>query len=184
MLCKDNITTVRANPTALSHRSGWKILRCEKSFCKFFRKVFRSFCEVFERFRKFFEVFASFSRLSDPFGPIGMHSDAFGSNWKRLDVFENFEFFGFLSRFSTFPDVIFTKDFLHGTISNRPIDRSTFKKGLMSTNFWLPKQIWCQKFIGRQQTSFLTSKTLTSTIFLMSAKNGREKNNILRQNMF
>ena len=67
-----------------------EILRREKSFCKFFREVFRSFCEVFQSFRKFFEVFASFSRLSDPFGPIGMHSDAFGSNWKRLDVFENF----------------------------------------------------------------------------------------------
>ena len=66
------------------------ILRREKSFCKIFREVFRSFCEVFQSFRKFFEVFASFSRLSDPFGPIGMHSDAFGSNWKRLDVFENF----------------------------------------------------------------------------------------------
>ena len=66
------------------------LLRREKSFCKIFREVFRSFCEVFQSFRKFFEVFASFSRLSDPFGPIGMHSDAFGSNWKRLDVFENF----------------------------------------------------------------------------------------------
>ena len=69
------------------------ILRREKSFCKIFREVFRSFCEVFQSFRKFFEVFASFSRLSDPFGPIGMHSDAFGSNWKRLDVFENFLYF-------------------------------------------------------------------------------------------
>ena len=66
------------------------VLRREKSFCKIFREVFRSFCEVFQSFRKFFEVFASFSRLSDPFGPIGMHSDAFGSNWKRLDVFEKF----------------------------------------------------------------------------------------------
>ena len=70
--------------------TGYGILRCEKSFCKIFREVFRSFCEVFQSFRKFFEVFASFSRLSDPFGPIGMHSDAFGSNWKRLDVFESF----------------------------------------------------------------------------------------------
>ena len=68
----------------------FSILHREKSFCKIFREVFRSFCEVFQSFRKFFEVFASFSRLSDPFGPIGMHSDAFGSNWKRLDVFEKF----------------------------------------------------------------------------------------------
>ena len=76
-------TTIMTTTTA-------KLLRREKSFCKIFREVFRSFCEVFQSFRKFFEVFASFSRLSDPFGPIGMHSDAFGSNWKRLDVFENF----------------------------------------------------------------------------------------------
>ena len=66
------------------------ILRCEKCFCKTFREVFRSFCEVFQSFPKFFEGFASFSRLSDPFGPIGMHSDAFGSNWKCLDAFEKF----------------------------------------------------------------------------------------------
>ena len=36
--------------------------------------------------------------------------EAFGSFRKFL------RFFGFLSRFSTFPDVIFTKDFFHGTI--------------------------------------------------------------------
>ena len=76
--------------STISGRKGLPILRREKSFCKIFREVFRSFCEVFQSFRKFFEVFASFSRLSDPFGPIGMHSDAFGSNWKRLDVFEKF----------------------------------------------------------------------------------------------
>ena len=74
----------------ISCEQAMGILRREKSFCKIFREVFRSFCEVFQSFRKFFEVFASFSRLSDPFGPIGMHSDAFGSNWKRLDVFEKF----------------------------------------------------------------------------------------------
>ena len=99
-----------------------KILRREKSFCKIFREVFRSFCEGFQSFRKFFEVFASFSRLSDPFGPIGMHSDAFGCIRKQLEAFGRFRnflgFFGFLSRFSTFPDVIFTKDFFHGTILN------------------------------------------------------------------
>ena len=75
------------------------ILRREKSFCKIFREFFRSFCEVFQSFRKFFEVFASFSRLSDPFGPIGMHWDAFGSNLKRLDVFENFDFFWIFESF-------------------------------------------------------------------------------------
>ena len=67
-----------------------RMLRREKSFCKFFRKVFRRFREVFQNFRKFFEDFASFSRFSDPFGPIRMHSDAFGSNRKRLDIFEKF----------------------------------------------------------------------------------------------
>ena len=75
------------------------LLRREKSFCKIFHEVFRSFCEVSQSFRKFFEVFASFSRLSDPFGPIGMHWDAFGSNWKRLDVFEDFEIFWIFESF-------------------------------------------------------------------------------------
>ena len=37
--------------------------------------------------------------------------EAFGRFRKIL------RFFGFLSRFSTFPDVAFTKDFFHGTIS-------------------------------------------------------------------
>ena len=67
---------------------SWPSLGREKSFCKCFREVFRSFHEVFQSFSKFFEVFASFSRLSDPFGPIGMHSDAFGSNWNHLDAFD------------------------------------------------------------------------------------------------
>ena len=69
------------------------LLRREKSFCKIFREVFRSFCEVFQSFRKFFEVFASFSRLSDPFGPIGMHSEAIGSVWTFSKIFEIFWIF-------------------------------------------------------------------------------------------
>ena len=96
------------------------LLLCrEKSFCKFFRKVFRSFCEVFQRFRKFFEVFR---KLFEAFGSIRTHCDAFGCIWKQLEAFGRFRkflrFFGFLSRFSTFPDVIFTKDFFHGRIYN------------------------------------------------------------------
>ena len=75
--------------TKLTH-SHLKILRREKSFCKNFREVFRSFCEVFQSFRKLFEVFASFSRLSDPFGPIGMHSEAIGSVWTFSKIFEIF----------------------------------------------------------------------------------------------
>ena len=91
------------------------LLHLEKSFYEDFRKVFRSFHEVFRNFCEFFEAFWCVRTHSDPFGPIGMHLDAFGNNWKRLDVFEFFlRFFGFLSRFSTFPDVMFTKD--HGTI--------------------------------------------------------------------
>ena len=42
-----------------------------------------------------------------------MHSEAIGSVWTFS---KNFEMFWFLSRFSTFPDVIFTKDIFHGTI--------------------------------------------------------------------
>ena len=103
-----------------------------------FREDFRRFCEVFQSFRKFFQGFANFSRLSDPFGPIGMHSDAFGSNWKRLDVFIFFlRFFGFLNRFSTFPDVIFTKDFFHGTISSQNMAKSK------STRIWDPPKKAC-----------------------------------------
>ena len=82
-----------------SHFRGCTILRREKSFCKIFGEVFRSFCEVFQSFRKVFEVFMSFSSLSDPFGPIGMHSDAFGSNWKCLDVSKKFEILCFFEAF-------------------------------------------------------------------------------------
>ena len=45
-----------------------------------------------------------------------MHSEAIGSVWTFS---KNFDIFGFLNRFSTFPDVIFTKDFFHGTICCR-----------------------------------------------------------------
>ena len=115
------------------------ILRREKSFCKIFREVFRSFCEVFQSFRKFFEVFASFSRLSDPFGPIGMHSDAFGSNWKRLDVFEKcWDFFYFWVVFQRFRTYFLQKTFFtaHHRISlaNQSFNRSIVRSTDCSTN--------------------------------------------------
>ena len=69
------------------------LLRCEKSFCKKNRKLFRSFREVVRSFGKFFEAFGRVRTHSDPFGPIGMHSDASGSIWERLDAFENFQLF-------------------------------------------------------------------------------------------
>ena len=88
------------------------------------KKVFVNFfAKFFEVFAKFFKVFASFLRFprafrgfrihSDPLGCIRMHSEAFGSVWTFSKISE---IFGFLSRFSTFPDVIFTKVFFHGTI--------------------------------------------------------------------
>ena len=90
----------------------------KKVFVKFFAKFFEVFAKFFKVFASFLRFSRSFSRLSDPFGPSGMHSDAFGSNY--LEAFGRFRkilrIFGFLSRFSTFPDVIFTKDFFHGTI--------------------------------------------------------------------
>ena len=64
------------------------LLRREKSCCKFFREVFRSFRQIFQGFRKFFEVLGCVRTHSDPFGPAGTHSDALGRIRKRLDVFE------------------------------------------------------------------------------------------------
>ena len=107
------------------------ILRREKSFCKFFREFFRSFCEVFKVFAsclRFSGAFRGFRIHSDPLGCIRMHSEAIGSVWTFRKILR---FFGFLSRFSTFPDVIFTKDFFHGTIgegrSNRGRGRYLFQ---------------------------------------------------------
>ena len=85
------------------------------------------FAEFFEVFAKFFKVFASFLRFSRAFRGFRIHLDpwdAFGCIRKQLEAFGRFRkflrFFGFLSRFSTFPDVIFTKDFFHGTTALHP----------------------------------------------------------------
>ena len=98
------------------------ILRREKSFCKIFREVFRSFCEVFQSFRKFFEVFASFSRLSDPFGPIGMHSEAIGSVWT---LSKNFDSFWIFDSFFNVSGRHFYKKLFHDTIKRRQKKAST-----------------------------------------------------------
>ena len=97
------------------------ILRHEKSFCKHFREVFRSFCEVFQSFRKFVEVFASFSRLSDPFGPIRMHSEATVAG--SVGTFSNsFEIFWIFESFFDVSGRNFYKDFFHGTINALPLE--------------------------------------------------------------
>ena len=85
----------------------------KKVFVKFLRS-FSKFFKVFASVLRFSRAFRGFRIQSDPLGCIRMHSEAIGSVW----TFSNFflRFFGFLSRFSTFPDVIFTKDFFHGTI--------------------------------------------------------------------
>ena len=71
-----------------------------KSFCKFFREVFRSFCEVFQSFRKFLRfsrAFQGFRIHSDPLGCMRMHSEAIGSVWTFSNFFEIFESFFNLS---------------------------------------------------------------------------------------
>ena len=83
-----------------------------KLFAKFF-EVFAKFFKVFASFLRFSRAFLGFRIHSDPLGCIWMHSEAIGSVWtfsKKL------RFLGFLYRFSTCPDVIFRKNFFHGTI--------------------------------------------------------------------
>merc|ERR1712078_909439 len=85
-----------------------------KFFAKFFA-VFAKFFKVFASFFKFSRSFRGFRIHSDPLGCIRMHSEAIGSVWtfsKNLDIF------WILSRFSTFSDVMFTKDFF--SRHNRP----------------------------------------------------------------
>ena len=91
----------------------YSILRREKSFGNFFREVFAKFFKVFASFLRFSRAFRGFRIHSDPLGCIRMHSEAIGSIW-MFSIF--FEIFWILRRFSPFPDVIFTKDFFHGTI--------------------------------------------------------------------
>ena len=94
----------------------WGYYAVKKVFVKFFAKFF----EVFAKFFKVFASFSRFSRVFEAFGSIRTQWDAFGCIRKQLEAFGRFRkilrFFGFLSCFSTFPDVIFTKDFFHGTI--------------------------------------------------------------------
>ena len=63
----------------------------------------------------FVKIFTSFLRFARAFQGFLIHSDPLGCIRKQLEAFGRFRkflrFFGFLSRFSTFPDVIFTKDF-------------------------------------------------------------------------
>ena len=89
--------------------------RCEKSFCKKFGEVFRSFREVFQSFCKFFEALGRVRTHSDPFGPAGTHSDALGYIRKRLDVFKKKTFFLIELIFDGFRRS-FTKNLFHSTI--------------------------------------------------------------------
>ena len=93
-----------------------KYYAVKKVFVKFFAKFFEVFYEVFQSLRKFLRfsrAFRGFRIHSDPLGCIRTHSEAIGRVWTFSKILR---FFGFLSRFSTFPDVIFTKVFFHGTI--------------------------------------------------------------------
>ena len=93
----------------------------KKVFVKFFAKffeVFAKFFKVFASFLRFSRAFRGFRIHSDPLGCIRMHSEAIGSVWTFSKIFEIFWIFE--SFFLTFPDVIFTKDFFHGTIGPRP----------------------------------------------------------------
>ena len=100
------------------------------------KKVFvKFFAKFFEVFAKFFKVFASFLRFSRAFLGFRIHSDPLGCIRKQLEAFGRFGIFlrsfGFLSRFSTFPDVIFTKDFFHGTIyRSLPVDKVTRRRNV------------------------------------------------------
>ena len=92
------------------------------------KKVFvnfsRSSSKFLRSFSKLSQVFWGFPDPFEAFGSIRTHWDAFGCIRKQLEAFGRFRFFlrffEFLSRFSTFPDVIFTKDFFHGTICAWP----------------------------------------------------------------
>ena len=87
---------------------GGHVLRCEKSFCEIFREVFAKFFKVFASFLRFSPAFRGFRIHSDPLGCIRMHSEAIGSVWTFSNIFEIFWSF---QLFSTFLDIIFTKDF-------------------------------------------------------------------------
>ena len=90
------------------------------------KKVFVNFSQSFSKFlrsfSKFSQVVWGFRELFEAFGSIRTHWDAFGCIRKQLEAFGRFRkflrFIGFLSRFSTFPDLIFTKDFFHSTIKS------------------------------------------------------------------
>ena len=83
-----------------------------KFVAKFF-EVFAKFFNIFAGVLRFSRAFRGFRIHSDPLGCIRMHLEAIGSVWTFSFVLR---FFEFLSCFSTFPDVIFTKDFFHGAI--------------------------------------------------------------------
>ena len=82
-----------------------------------FDKKFAKFSWSFQRF---FVVLVTSETCWDLFGPTRMHSDTVRYAHKRSEAFGRFRnflrFFWFLSRFSTFLDVIFTKDIFHSTI--------------------------------------------------------------------
>ena len=108
--------------------SPWRVSQCSTQ-CQIWpyyavKKVFvKFFAKFFEAFAKFFKVFASFGGFPEhfeAFGSIRTHWDSFGCIRKQLEAFGRFRIFlsflGFLDRFSTFPDVNFTKDLFHGTM--------------------------------------------------------------------